>query len=128
MVYTPTFRLQPPRPLCRHPPLPSLLLYPPLLVSSTWLGVCYDTQPWIYGVEILAFTPSSATPQLTPSPPPPLGGEDHTSSVPNSTPSLPPASLVHRVPRLYRPTAHKAPRTSAWSSDMTINPGKYFQI
>ena len=63
-------------------------------------------------------------PQPSLPPPPPLGGEVHTSPVPGSTISLSLASLVHRVPTPPRPPPHKAPRTSAWSLDMMINPSK----
>ena len=98
--------------------------------SSTWPRVYYNTQSWVYGVRISTFTSSPAHPLahsisiFAPN----SRRWEYTSPVPSSTPSLPPASLVRRITGPHRLPPHKAPWTSAWSSNMKASPGKYFRI
>ena len=65
-------------------------------------------------------------PQPSPSLPLPLGGEARTSLVPSSNPTYSPIPSQPDLqgPKAHRPPPAKAPRTSAWSLDMMINPGK----
>ena len=78
--------------------------------SSIWLGVCYDTQPWVYGVRVSAFIPASVHPSAHSISTPPAGGKDYTSLIPSSTPSPTPsqpgsqgakASLSNSLIRLH---------------------------
>ena len=125
-VYPSALRLFLPSPLHRHPPL---LLHPLLLVilhiARSLLQ--YPTLD-IWSQSLSLHSPFS---------PPfnPLRLHTHLQEVRIAprlylVPLFPlsPAILIRKVPRPHCPPPHRAPWTSVWSSDMTVNYGKYSQI